>query len=92
MKNLQFNLYQCGTGWRWGRTGWVGSKKSKLIPVPSRGVGLKSCPIPTPLPLRGGENPHGVKWGRVGQARGVKQGCAKLPSLVIVYLLYSLFY
>ena len=31
-------------------------------------MGLKSRPIPTPPPLRGGENPHGTKWGGAGQA------------------------
>ena len=85
MKNLQFNLYQCGTGWRWGRTGGVGSKKSKLIPVPSRGVGLKSCPILAPLPLRDGENPHGVKWGRTSQ---VGRGKIAISS----YCVFALFF
>ena len=37
------------------------------------GVGLKSCPIPTPPPLWGGENLCGAKW--------VKWGGEKLPSL-----------
>ena len=74
MKNLQFNPYQCGAG-------WGGSKKSKLIPAPPRpapprGAGLKSPPIPAPLPLRGEENP----LRRSGERR-VKQGEAKLPSL-----------
>ena len=45
-----------------------GSKKCKPIPAPPRGVGLKSHPIPAPLPLRGGENPHGAKRGGAGQA------------------------
>ena len=45
-----------------------GSKKCKPIPAPPCGVGLKSHPIPAPPPLRGGENPHGAKWGGVGQA------------------------
>ena len=39
-----------------GRAGWGGSKKSKPIFVPSRGVGLKSCPIPAPPLLQSGEN------------------------------------
>ena len=30
------------------------------------GVGLKSGPIPAPPPLRGEENPRGVKQGGVG--------------------------
>ena len=47
-----------------------GSKKSKSIPAPPCGEGLKSCPNPAPLPLWGGENPHGTKWGE-----------AKLPFL-----------
>ena len=45
-----------------------GSKKCQPIPAPPRGVGLKSHPIPAPPPLRGGENPHGVKRGGAGQA------------------------
>ena len=48
--------------------GWGGSKKCKPIPAPSHGAGLKSCPIPAPPPLRGGENPHGAKRGGAGQA------------------------
>ena len=45
-----------------------GSKKCKPIPAPPCGAGLKSRPIPAPSPLRGGENPHGAKWGGAGQA------------------------
>ena len=45
-----------------------GSKKCKPIPAPPRGAGLKSHPIPAPPPLRGGENPYGVKRGGAGQA------------------------
>ena len=45
-----------------------GSKKCKPIPAPPRGAGLKSHPILAPPPLRGGENPYGVKWGGAGQA------------------------
>ena len=56
-----------------------GSKKCKPIPAPPRGAGLKSHPIPAPPPLRGGENLHGAKRGRAGQAG---RGGAKLPSLV----------
>ena len=48
--------------------GLGGSKKCKPIPAPPRGAGLKSCPIPSPSPLRGGENPHGAKRGGAGQA------------------------
>ena len=54
-----------GRGWE--GTGQDGSKKSKRIPTLSRGAGLKSCPIPTAPPLRGGENPRGAKLGGVGQ-------------------------
>ena len=52
-----------------GGAGRGGSKKCKPIPVLPRGAGLKSRPIPTPPPLRGGENPHGAKRGGVGQVR-----------------------
>ena len=45
-----------------------GSKKCKPIPVPQRGAGIKSLPIPAPPPLWGGENPHGAKRGGAGQA------------------------
>ena len=45
-----------------------GSKKCKPIPAPSHGAGLKSCAIPVPPPLRGGENPYGVKQREAGQA------------------------
>ena len=37
------------------------SKMSKLIPTPPLWQGLKSCPITTLQPMRGGENPRGVK-------------------------------
>ena len=60
MKNLQFNPYQQGAG-------WGGSKKTKPIPAPPCGARLKSHPIPAPSPLRGGENPYGVKRGGVCQ-------------------------
>ena len=46
--------------------GWGGSKKSKPILAPPRGEGLKSCPIPAPPPLRGGENPRRAKRGGAG--------------------------
>ena len=52
--------------------GWGGSKKGKPIPAPPRDAGLKSRPIPAPLPLRGGENPHDAKRGRAGQVGRVK--------------------
>ena len=57
---------------------WGGSKKCKHIPAPSRGAGLKSCPILAPSPLRGGENPHGAKRGGAGQAR---RGKIAIPNL-----------
>jgi len=38
--------------------GLSGSKKSKLIPVLPRGVGLKSYLIPASPPLQGGKNPR----------------------------------
>ena len=55
-----------------------GSKKCKPIPASPRGAGLKSCPIPAPPPLRGGENPHGAKQGGAGQAG---RGKIAIPSL-----------
>ena len=73
MKNLQFNLYQCGAG-------RVGSKKSKPIATPPRGAGLNSRPIPVSPPLRGRENLHRAK--QESEERRVKRGGAKLPSLV----------
>ena len=45
-----------------------GSKKCKPIPALPHGAGLKSCPIPAPSPLQGGENLHGAKGGGAGQA------------------------
>ena len=54
-----------GRGWE--GTGQGGSKKSKPILAVPRGAGLKSCPIPIPPPLRGGENPRGAKLGKAGQ-------------------------
>ena len=54
-------------GWGWGGAGRGGSKKFKPILAPPHGAGLKSCPIPAPLPLRSGENPHGVKRGGAGK-------------------------
>ena len=48
---------------------WVGSKNSKPIPILpcACGARLKSRPIPAPLPLWGGENSRGAKWGGAGQ-------------------------
>ena len=40
--------------------GRSGNKNTKLILAPPRGAGTKYCPIPTPPPLWGGENPHRV--------------------------------
>ena len=40
---------------------------SKPISAPTRGAGLKSCPIPAPPPLRGRENPQGAKRGGAGK-------------------------
>ena len=45
MKILQFNPYQRRMGQGWGGAGRGGSKKSKPIPTPPHGVGLKSYPI-----------------------------------------------
>ena len=53
--------------------------RSKPIPAPSRGTGLKSRPIPAPPPLRGGENPHGAKRGGAGQAG---RGKIAIPSRI----------
>ena len=61
--------------------GWDESKKCKSIPAPPRGAGLKSHPIPAPPPLRGGENPHGVKRGGAGQA---ERGKIAIPSTLYV--------
>ena len=47
-------------------TGRGGFKKSKPIPSPLRGTGLKSYPIPAPPPLRDEENPRGAKRAGVG--------------------------
>ena len=41
--------------------GKVGLKSQK--PIPARGAGLKSRPIPAPPPLWGKENPHEVERG-----------------------------
>ena len=59
-KNYNLTLINAGQG---------GSKKCKPIPALPCGAGLKSRPIPTPPPLRDGENAHGVKRGGAGQAR-----------------------
>ena len=55
-------------GQGWGGAKQVRSKKFKLIPAISCGVGLKSRSIPAPPPLRDEENLPGTKWGRTGQA------------------------
>ena len=68
MKILQFNPYQCGAG-------QVGSKKSKPILTPPRGVGLKSHSTPPhPTTFAGRKNPL---WGEVGSggSSGAGQNC-----------------
>ena len=50
-----------------GGAGRGGSKKSKPIPTSPRGAGLKSCPIPAPAPMWGGENPCESKRGGAGK-------------------------
>ena len=65
-----------------GGDGRGGSKKCKPIPAPPRGAGLKSCPIPAPLPLRGGENPHWVKRGGAGQVGRGKIAIPRSPCLM----------
>ena len=57
--------------------GRVGFEKSKPILAPPHSVGLKSHPIPTPLPLQSGENPYGMKRGR-----------ARLPSIFLSEMIY----
>jgi len=57
----------------------LGLKMSKPILAPPDGAGLKSCPISTQSPLRGGENPHEAKWGGAGQAR---QGKIVIPNII----------
>ena len=59
------------------RAGRVGSKKSKSIPAPPYGVGLKSRRIPVSPTLRGGE----TRIGQNGEG-WVKLGGTKLSSLV----------
>ena len=54
------------TGQGRGGAGRGGSKKFKPIPTSPGGVGLISCPIPAPPPLRGEENSCGVKRGGAG--------------------------
>ena len=58
-----------------GGTRLGGSKKSKPIPVLPRNAGLKSCPIPTPPPLRGRENPRWAKLGGAGQNCHTETAC-----------------
>ena len=61
-----------------------GFKKYKPIPTPPYGAGLKSHPIPGPLPLRGGENLRESKQRRVGQVgRGeARQNCHLMLSII----------
>ena len=75
MKNLQLEPLSTrgGAGTRRGKVGQGESKNSKPISVPSHGAGLKSCPIPTRPPLRGRENPHGVKQGGTKLSAMLKQ-------------------
>ena len=61
MEILQLQPLVIRGGARWG-----GFKKFKPIPSPARGMRVKSCPIPTPPPLRDRENLHRAKWGGVG--------------------------
>ena len=63
MKILQLQPLATRGGAGRGRegAGRGGSKKSKPIPAPPHGAGLKSCHIPALPPLQGGENPHGAK-------------------------------
>ena len=58
-----------------GRAGQFWSKKSKTTLTSPRGMGLESRTILAPPPLRGGENPRGVKQGGTGQ------NC--IPSLIL---------
>ena len=76
-----------------GGDGRGGSKKYKSIPALPCGAGLKSCPIPTPSPLRGGENPHGAKRGGAGQAGRGKIVIPNNSNIVIVYMyIYCAFF
>ena len=50
------------------RMGRIKSKKSKSIPIPPCGVGLKSRPTLIPPHLQGGKNPRELKQGGAGQA------------------------
>ena len=68
-----------------------GSKKCKPIPAPPRDAGLKSHPIPAPPPLRGGENPHGAKRGRAGQA-GRGKIAIPTPNRTPLYYFPALYY
>lgn len=57
----------------------VGFKKFKSISALPSGVGLKSSPISSPLPLHGGGG-EGTHMGRSGEGR-VKWSETKLSSL-----------
>ena len=64
MITLQFNPYQCRVGTfskKKKMQSGGGSKKSKPIPAPPHGAGLKFCSIPTAPLLQDGKNLHGVK-------------------------------
>ena len=52
--------------------GWGGAGLKSVNPSPPYGAGIKSRPIPAPLPLRGGENPHDAKREGAGQVGRVK--------------------
>ena len=85
MKNLQFNPNQCRIRRGWGGVGQVGSKKSKPIPAPPRGVGLKSCPTPWcktkisphPYPTTF-SRPGKLAWSEVGRGGSSRAGRSKI--------------
>ena len=84
-KNYNLTLINVGQGRERGGTGRGRSKKCKPILALPRGAGLKSRPIPTPPPLRGGENPHGAKQGGVGQSEA-GQNCHPYIQRFTLYL------
>ena len=73
MKNLQFKPFSMR-----GEAGRVGAKKFKHISISTRSAGLKSCPIPTPQPLRAGKTRM-----RRSEKRQVKRAGTKLSSLLL---------
>ena len=88
MKNLQFNFYQCGVGWRWGEIGWVGSKKSK--PIPILRCRAKILPYPYPTTFAGRGKPA---WGEVGKGGSSERGQAGLRKIAISsYCVFALFF